>query len=144
MEKVRNLLQLKLTHGLSTREAARRLGIGKTASSEYIAGFTSSGLTLEEAMALSDSDLAGVLDLKKVTQNDRYQALSMKFEYFEKELKRKGVALHLLWEEYLNTNPQGYLYSQFCYHFEKWKKVQNVSMHIDMTNSLLETIIPMS
>ena len=131
MEKVRNLLQLKLTHGLSTREAAHRVGIGKTAASEYVAGFTSSGLTLEEAMALSDSDLAGVLDLKKVTQNDRYQELSIKFEYFEKELKRKGVTLQLLWEEYLTANPQGYLHTQFCYHFEKWKKVQNVSMHIE-------------
>ena len=74
MEKVRNLLQLKLIHGLSTRDAARRLGIGKTASIEYIAGFTSTGLTLVEAMALSDSDIAGVLDLQKVTQNDRYES----------------------------------------------------------------------
>src|SRR5208283_3308575 len=131
MEKVRSLLQLKITHGLSTREAAHRLGIGKTAASEYVGGFVSSGLTLEEALALSDSDLAGLLDLKKVTQNDRYQQLSVKFEFFEKELKRTGVTLHLLWEEYLKVHPEGYLYSQFCYHFEKWKKVQQVSMHIE-------------
>ncbi len=129
MEKVRELLRLKLRHGVSTREAAHRLRIGKTAASEYVAGFKSSGLTLEEALSLSDSDMAGLLDLKKVTQNERYQQLSTKFEFFEKELKRKGVTLHLLWEEYLTANPQGYLYSQFCYHFEKWEKVQNVSMH---------------
>jgi len=131
MEKVRNLLQLKFKHGLSAREAAHRIGIGKTSASDYVAGFLSCGLTLEEALALSDPDLAGLLDLKKVTQNDRYQQLSVKFEFFEKELKRTGVTLHLLWEEYLKMNPEGYLYSQFCFHFEKWKKVQNVSMHIE-------------
>lgn len=131
MEKIRELLQLKLTHSLSTREAAHRVGISKTVASEYVAGFLSCGLTLPEAMALSDSDFAGMLDLKKVTQNDRYQQLSSQFEYFEKELKRTGVTLYLLWEEYQRKVPEGYGYSQFCFHFEKWKKVQNVSMRME-------------
>ena len=131
MKKVRELLQLKLVHGLSIREAAHRLNIGKTAASEYFSGFSSCGLTLEEALALSDSDLAGLLDLKKATKNIRYQDLCSKFEYFEKELKRKGVTLYLLWTEYLQGNPHGYAYSQFCFHFEKWEKVQNVSMRME-------------
>lgn len=50
MKKVRELLQLKFTHGLSIREAANRLGVGKTAASEYVAGFSSCGLTLDEAL----------------------------------------------------------------------------------------------
>lgn len=131
MKKIRELLQLKFTHGLSIREAANRLGVGKTAASEYVAGFSSCGLTLEQALALSDSDLAGLLDLKKVTQNERYQYLSLKFEYFEKELKRRGVTLYLLWTEYQQLNPEGYAYSQFCFHFEKWEKIQKVSMRME-------------
>ena len=42
-----------------------------------------------------------------------------------KELRRKGVTLQLLWEEYLRAH------LQFCYHFHFWRKSAEVSMHID-------------
>jgi len=131
MEKIRELLRLKLRYELSTREAARRLKIGKTVASEYVAGFLSCGLTLEQVLELSDSDLAGILNMKKTSHNERYKELFTKFEDFEKQLMRKGVTLCLLWEEYLKVNPRGYAYSQFCNHFENWEKVQNVSMRIE-------------
>ena len=34
-----------------------------------------------------------------------------------KELRRKGMTLQLLWEEYLRAHPDGYQNSQFCHHF---------------------------
>jgi len=37
-----------------------------------------------------------------------------------KELRRKGVSLMLLWYEYKAGNPEGYQYSQFCYHYRQW------------------------
>jgi len=46
MRKVRELLRLKFEHGLSNRKAAKIIGVGKTATGEYIAGFNKSGLTL--------------------------------------------------------------------------------------------------
>ena len=48
-----------------------------------------------------------------------------------KELRRKGVTLQLLWEEYLREHPDGYQNSQFCHHFHRWRKSAEVSMHID-------------
>jgi transposase len=33
------------------------------------------------------------------------------------ELKKKGVTLQYLWEQYINEHPQGYQYSQFCLNF---------------------------
>ena len=45
-----------------------------------------------------------------------------------KELRRKGVTLQLLWEEYLREHPDGYQNSQFCHH---WRKSAEVGMHID-------------
>ena len=131
MRKVRELLQLKFEQSISTRQAAHLVGLGKTAASEYVAGFSSSGFTLEEALALSDTELAGTLNLKKQTLNGRYQYLSGQFEYFEKELKRTGVTHYLLWTEYLGRTTDGYGYSQFCHHFSQWQKVQKVSMHIE-------------
>ncbi len=32
----------------------------------------------------------------------------------QRELKRKHVTLSLLWDEYIERNPQGYRYSRFC------------------------------
>jgi len=131
MRKVRELLQLKFEQGLSARDAALRVGIGKTAASEHITSFSSSGLTLQEALALSDTDLIGILHLQKQTFNERYKTLSARFPEYEKELKLTGVTLQLLWKEYADQTVDGYSYSQFCYHFDEWKKVQKVSMHIE-------------
>ena len=131
MKKIRELLKLKFEEGLSTREAARRLGVSKSPANDYVAGFTASGLTLEQVSELSDTELVGLLTLKKVVQNPRYQQLSNQFESFEKELKRTGVTLYLLWEEYLGKTSEGYGYSQFCFHFDQWQKSQKVSMHVD-------------
>jgi transposase len=35
-------------------------------------------------------------------------------EYLNQELKKKGVTLQFLWNEYKQGNPDGYQYSQFC------------------------------
>jgi transposase len=131
MRKIRELLQLKFEQGLSARESAHRSGMGKTAATDHIASFTASGLTLSEALSLSDSDLIGVLNLKKQTFNERYKYVSAKFPHFEKDLKRTGVTIQLLWSEYFEQTQDGYSYSQFCYHFNQWQKVQKVSMHIE-------------
>ena len=38
------------------------------------------------------------------------------------ELKRKGMTLSLLWEEYKRENPNGYQYTQFCEIYRQWLK----------------------
>lgn len=131
MRKIRELLRLNIEQGLSAREAAQRVGIGKTAASEYIFGFKSCGLTLKEVLELSDTDIGGILSLKKISTNDKYQQLLEKFPDYEKELKRVGVTLQLLWTEYKEKFPEGYRYSQFCHHFDQWQRIQKVSMHIE-------------
>ena len=37
-----------------------------------------------------------------------------------KELKRKGVTLALLWQEYKEQHPVGYQYSWFCHQYADW------------------------
>jgi transposase len=38
------------------------------------------------------------------------------------QLRRKGVTLQLLWQEYRQTHPEGYQYSRFCELYERWAK----------------------
>jgi len=42
------------------------------------------------------------------------------FSYIHKELRRPGVTLQLLWEEYRKENSDGYGYSQFCLLYREW------------------------
>lgn len=55
MREVRELLRLYFEQGLSGRKAAKIVGIGKTAASQYIAGFKSSGLPIRGISGMSDS-----------------------------------------------------------------------------------------
>ena len=43
-------------------------------------------------------------------------------------MKRVGVTLHLLWEEYREANPKGYAYSQFCEIYRRWAQKLKPSM----------------
>jgi len=131
MRKLRELLQLHFKQGISARQGAKMVGIGKTTASEYLSGFKSSGLQFGDVDKLDDHELLQAINIHKESTNERYQDLSAQFTYFEKELTRKGVTLQLLWKEYKEARASYYEYSQFCHHFYRWRKEQNVSMHIE-------------
>ena len=131
MREVRELLRLRFEQNKSAREAAKILGIGKTAASQYVSGFKASGLDFSEVASMSDSDLLNVINAKKESENQRFQELSKLFPYFEKELKRTGVTLQLLWKEYTPTHIDYYGYSQFCHHYYHWRKETKVSMRME-------------
>jgi len=131
MRKVRDLLRLCIGENMSARQAAKIIGLGKTATSQYVAGFRSSGLTLSTIEVMTDSELLVALNLRKETENPRFKELSCLFPTIEKELKRVGVTLHLLWEEYMQRHADGYGYSQFCHHYYLWRKEQKVSMRME-------------
>ena len=59
----------------------------------------------------------------------RKLALVGKLPALNKELNRKGVTRLILWQEYIKDNPDGYSYTQFCYHFTQHKNTQQASMH---------------
>lgn len=54
--------------------------------------------------------------------------LADRFDYFTRELTRVGVTRKLLWEEYRERHRQGYGYSQFCYHLDRYMHHRNPSM----------------
>jgi len=69
--------------------------------------------------------------MKQKSQSERYKILSGKFEFYAKELKRVGVKLQTLWEEYRTEYPTGYSYAQFCYHYQVWRNGSELSMHME-------------
>jgi transposase len=76
---------------------------------------------------MSDSQLHALLfpSAGPVTPSERTLP---DYVHLHTELKRKGVTLMLLWEEYYAEQPNGYRYSQFCELYRRWSRKLKVSM----------------
>ena len=132
VERIKEVIRYGVTTDLSERAIVRALKVSRTAVAKYLECFRGSGLTWEQAQELPDSELLSVLEGNRPARTSaRYERLAERFPMMVKELRRKGVTLQLLWEEYLREHPDGYQNSQFCYHFHRWRKNAEVSMHID-------------
>ena len=122
VEKIKEVIRYGVTTDLSERAIGRALQVSRTAVAKYLEWFRDSGLTWEQAQELPDSELMSVLEgHREPRTNARYERLAERFPAMVKELRRKGVTLQLLWEEYLREHPDGYQNSQFCYHFHRWR-----------------------
>ena len=130
MKKIRDIIRLKETCDLSDRKISRALGISRPVVGQYISDFRSSGLTYEQTKTMPDSQLLSLFEKRK-SRNGRYETLVEKFPGYVQELKKTGVTLMTLWNEYQKDHPDGYSYSQFCYHFQVWRNASKLTMHID-------------
>jgi len=131
VRKIRELLRLHEECGLSNRQIARALNISRPVVADYLTNFKLSGLTYQSIRTMSDEELMGALETRKKESCQRYRILSERFPYLVKELKRPGVTLELLWQEYRKQYPQGYSYPHFCYQFRMWRGLSSVSMHLE-------------
>jgi len=131
MRKVRELLRLHQECGLSRRQIARALKISRPVVGQYLSNFRQSGLTYQDTTVMSDDEVMEILEKGGKRKSERYKALSGRFTYLAGELKRPGVTLELLWQEYKWEHPEGYGYSQFCYHFQVWRSLSPLTMHIE-------------
>ena len=130
MQKIRDIIQKRLTTELSERQLARALKVSRTVVAKTMAQFRSSGLDLERIAGMSDSALEQALWQKdRVVDTARYQQLEKRFPMMVQELKKKGMTMEWLWKQYLEEQPEGYRYSQFCLHFERWSAAGELWMH---------------
>lgn len=131
MEKVREIFRLKEQCRLSERAISRALHVSRPVVKDYLAKLSRAGLDYEQVRQFSDDELLEVIKGSHGGRSQRYEVLRQKFDYFTKELKRPGVTLERLWQEYRAEYPDGYGYSQFCYHFQLWRSTSELSMHIE-------------
>lgn len=131
MKKIRDIIRLKETSDLSERKIAKALDISRPVVAQYISDFRSCGLTYEQAKTIPDSQLLDLLQKRRIKRSVKYEALIGEFPRLVQELKKTGVTLMTLWQEYQQNNPEGYSYSQFCYHFQVWRNASKLTMHID-------------
>ena len=119
MRKIREALKLR-ADGFSTRRVAQSLSFSRATISGYYKRFETAGLTWPLPDDLSDSDLEHLLFPRTYGQ---MQGMFPQPDwlYVHAELRRKGVTLSLLWEEYRGVHPDGYGYSRYCELYAKWE-----------------------
>ena len=129
MNKIREIIRMNEL-GFAQRKISRALNVSRPVVAQYLQDFKATGLNYSDIQDMGDDKLADIF-FKKKTKSKRYKALSEQFTYIAKELKRTDVTLYLLWEEYRHEHPDGYSYSQFCYHFQIWRNHSLLTMHIE-------------
>jgi transposase len=118
MRQLRQALRLHLEAGLSLRECARVSGIAKTTVGDIVRNARAAGVDWAVAQTLSDEELDARLYRPAVARAARH--LEPDFSLVHQELKRPGVTLQLLWEEYARGNILAYKYTSFCIKYRNW------------------------
>ena len=113
MRQVREVLRLKHVAGLSERRIAASLRISRFAVAEYLRRASVVGITWPVPVELSDAALEGQLFSQPVISREPLRP-QPDWPRIHAELRRPGVTLLLLWEEYRGGQAEGYGYSRFC------------------------------
>lgn len=122
MSQIKQLLRLH-QQGKAKKEIARILGISKNTVKSYLHKYESSGYNIDDLLELDDPVLESKFHLGNPSYKEhRYEFLKKQMDYYVQELKRNGVTRLILWEEYKESNPNGYSFSQFCYHLHQHQK----------------------
>ncbi len=130
MKQVRDVLQLHSVMNLSLRRIQGATGVAKSTISDYIRRFKTSSLSIEQINILNDDELKLKLFPEHSSIVVSKKAMpDMNYLYKEMTLRKKTkITLQLLWEEYKESNPDGYQYSQFRLHYRRYKQRLNPSM----------------
>jgi len=121
MRQMRQILRL-VRDGVSAREIGRLLGVARSTIQDNLRRAEAAGLAWPLPAELTDIVLeerlfarAGVKRGYRRRPEPDWQALAC-------ELKRPGVTLMILWEEYRAQHPDGYAYSRFCELFGEFEQ----------------------
>ncbi|MBI2119229.1 MAG: winged helix-turn-helix transcriptional regulator [Elusimicrobia bacterium] len=129
MKKIREILRLGLSFGLSYRQIARSCKVSRTAVSEYVKKAEAAGvLSWSEIEGMSEEELKKKLKLSKELVNVKAIKPIPEYAKIQEELRNKHVTLILLWQEYKEQYSDGYEYVQYCNLYRAWKGKQHYCM----------------
>jgi len=127
MRKISEVARLKAS-GLSVRQIARSCNVARSTVAEYLERLEACGLSWPWPPELAEEELEVRLFRQAQTRGRDVERPVSQWPKIHKELQRRGVTLRLLWEEYRETYPEGYGYSQYCEHYRRWAKTLEVCL----------------
>jgi transposase len=114
MRKVREVLRLRFDLGLKQDQIARSCSIAQPTVHRYLERAAAVGLTWPLPEDYDDQRLNELLFPSRPAQVPSSRRTAVDFGAVDQQLKsHKHVTLQLLWEEYRQTNPDGYGYSRY-------------------------------
>ena len=120
MRKIRDVLRMKFDNGLSKRAIARSLSLSAGGVNGYLQRARVAGLSWPLPEGLDDTALEQLLFPPAPTIAATARPVPDWTEV-EKEPRRRGVTLALLWEEYRAGRSDGFGYSWFCEQYAAYK-----------------------
>jgi transposase len=114
MRRVREILRLKHECGATDRAIARSLSIARSTVALTLERVAARGLRWPLPATLTDRVLEAMLYAGHGSQQGARRKTEPDWAYIHHELRRPGVTLMLLWEEYRQREPGGYRYSRWC------------------------------
>jgi transposase len=124
---IKDILRLKYSGGLSHEAIARSLSISKGVVAKYLGLAGAAGLDWEATAELDEASLERRLLGRSSAET---AVVEPDFAGVHIELRRKGVTLMLLWQEYraAHAERRTWAYTQFCGHYKAFAKTLKRSM----------------
>lgn len=121
MRRVREILRLKYEVGATDRAIARSVGVARSTARLCLDRVAAAGLTWPLPATVTDGALEALLFARSGAQIGLRRKAEPDWVTVHRELRRPGVTLMLLWEEYRREQPDGYGYSRWCDLYRSWE-----------------------
>jgi transposase len=121
MRQIRQILRL-VRDGISAREIGRMLGVARSTIQDNLKRAEAAGLVWPLPAELTDDVLEDRLFTRAGVKRGYRRRAEPDWAALACELKRPGVNLMVLWEEYREAHPEGYGYSRFCDLFREFER----------------------
>lgn len=143
VEDIRSILRLTHEQGLSVRAVSERLKISKTSVATYLLRAKETGLSVWPLPAGLDDDAVLERHLFRRVGRPPQDLVEPDWRSVSNELKRTGVTLTLLWQEYRPNHPYGYGYTWFRDRFAAFDRRHPVGANLRGAASRLVSDIRM-
>ena len=127
MRQIFEILRLRYDLNCSQQEIANATGIPRSTVKDYLVRARAAGLTWPLPDNMTNARMNQLLFSDNPNQERRNRPMP-DWSYIHQELKRKGVTLQLLWEEYKSRHPNGYQYSWVAVQYRQWCQKNDVWM----------------
>ena len=132
MRKIKEVLRLRFGLGLHQNQIARSCSIGQATVHRYLEKAAAAKLGWPLPDDFTEQQLDKLLFPMRPLRTAGQLRPGIDFAQLSTQLAaHKHLTLHLLWEEYRETHPDGYGYSRFCELYQRWSRTRDVVLRHD-------------
>ena len=125
MRHVREILRMGLLCKMSSRAIGQSLQVGHTTAQKYLKAARKMGVDWASVGMLSDEELIKLVSARPLRDTSRPLPDCAQIHH---DLKKPGVTLMLLWQEYKEAHCDGYQFTQFCQIYHEFTRTLRMTL----------------